>query len=382
MGAQEQFDRVLTLLHAAAFDDARWLEAALRIGELVRAQGHGGTLVAGHSLANMELLWGRIWFYGERREDWELRYFGEQMRRDERVPRLFGLRPGQLAHTRDLYTEREMLTSPVYNGTLVELSGQDGLHVRMDAPQGMHVVWVIGDSAEPGGWGFDQIELIERLKLHIRQCVVVRHALAEEEALGASVAELLDNTLFGVVQLDRRGRILGTNDEALRILREGDGLGDRSGFLYAPSPETDAELSRLLERALPPFGPGAAGSMVVERASDARPLVLYLNPVGEGRHNFRARGTAALALIVDPANRSRIDPALVAETLDLTPAEGWLAVELSTGRTLAAIAESTGRTEASLQSHLKRILRKQGLRRPVDLARRVLSLGGLPRLPR
>ena len=382
MTTQEQFDRVLASLHAAAFDDARWLEAASRIADLIRTKGHGAAFVHGDSPADMDIFWGRIWFRGERREDWERRYFGEQIRLDERVPRLFGLRHGELAHVSDVYSEQEKMHSPVYNETLVAMRAQDGLQVRLDAPPGMHVVWGICDSAEPGGWGFDQITTIERLQPHLRQCVVVRHALAEEEALGASITELLGSTLFGVVQLDHRGQIAGTNDEALRILRAGDGLGDRDGFLCARSPETDAELSRLLGRALPPFGRGAAGSMLVERASPARPLVLYLNPVGEDQPNFRTRRTAALALIVDPANRLRIDPALVAETLDLTPAEGWLAAKLSTGQTLCSIAESTGRTEASLRSHLKRILRKQGIRRQVDLVRRVLSLGGLPDFPR
>ena len=47
---------------------------------------------------------------------------------------------------------------------------------------------------------------------------------------------------------------------------------------------------------------------------------------------------AALVLVVDPEERPRIDPRLVAEVLGLTPAESELAVMLSQGKTVRDIA--------------------------------------------
>ena len=143
-------------------------------------------------------------------------------------------------------------------------------------------------------------------------------------------------------------------------------------------PADSAELSRLLSRALPPFGErGSAGSMRVARsAAAATPLALHITPVGDEYPHFRTRRIGAVVLIADPSGRAWIDPGRVAASLGLTPAGTRLAVALATGQTLRDIARATGRTEETVRWHLKQIFRKQGVSRQVDLVRRVLSLEG------
>ena len=53
---------------------------------------------------------------------------------------------------------------------------------------------------------------------------------------------------------------------------------------------------------------------------------------------------------------------------------------VGTGRTVRDIAAMTGRTEDTVRWHLKKIFRKQGISRQVDLVRRVLSLEWFPAL--
>ena len=114
---------------------------------------------------------------------------------------------------------------------------------------------------------------------------------------------------------------------------------DRDGSLGAWSPADNARLQRLLAAALPPFGgQGASGSMAVRRAPGMSPLVLHVNPVGNGQADLRTRRVAALALVVDPASRLRIDPDLLAVALGLTPTEGRVAVLLAEGMTVPAVA--------------------------------------------
>ena len=87
------------------------------------------------------------------------------------------------------------------------------------------------------------------------------------------MANLLDITGLGIVQLDGRGRIVAASDRARYVLRTGEGLFDAGGFLHARSTEDDAELQALLARALPPFGAqGAAGSTMVSRPPPLPPL--------------------------------------------------------------------------------------------------------------
>ena len=82
-------------------------------------------------------------------------------------------------------------------------------------------------------------------------------------------------------------------------------------------------------------------------------------------------------LVVDPGERPRIDPRLVAEVLGLTPAESAVAVLLSQGKTVRDIAAETGRREESVYRHLRQIYKKQGISRQTDLVRLVLSLSAV-----
>ena len=176
---------------------------------------------------------------------------------------------------------------------------------------------------------------------------------------------------------------MAANDRAGGLLRQGDGLADRAGYLRAGAFAENVGLQRLLARALPPPGTEAsAGSMTLRRTSSRTRLVVHVNPVTGPEGDFRARRVAGLVLVVDPESSFRIDPVIVAGALGLTAAESQLAVMVAVGHSVRAIAELTGRKEDTVRWHLKRIFRKQRLKSQADLVRRVLSLDGLSRSPR
>ena len=120
--------------------------------------------------------------------------------------------------------------------------------------------------------------------------------------------------------------------------------------------------------------------MTIGRPGTRTRLVVHITPVPERERDFRAQQVAALVLVVDPESRPRINAELVAQALDLTPAESRLAAMVAAGRAVRDIAAATGRTESTIRWHLKRIFRKQGISRQEDLVRRVLSLEGVPAL--
>ena len=229
------------------------------------------------------------------------------------------------------------------------------------------------------GWSSGQLDSIRRLLPHIRQSVLVQHALAGAGALGASLATLLDSTGLGVVQLDGRGRIVVANDRARNLLRTGDGLMDEGGFLYADTPADNGELQGLLTRALPRFGGrGVGGSTTVRRSSALPPLVLHVNPVGRRESDLRVWPVAAVVLVVDPASQTRIDPAVAAAALGLTGMESRVAVLLAEGISVREIAAATGRGESTIRTHVKHMFAKHRVSRQADLVRLVLSLAGTP----
>ena len=73
------------------------------------------------------------------------------------------------------------------------------------------------------------------------------------------------------------------------------------------------------------------------------PFVVHIKPVGVPQPDYGARPVAALVLIVEPGRHPRLDSALVARTLRLTPAESQVAAWLADGKTVRDIALATGR---------------------------------------
>jgi len=381
MSERDAFDRILASLHEATFDDSHWLPTFSLIDDACRTKGNMLTFAEGRTQDELEISFARFCFRGERNRELERQYFEDYLPRDERIPRVRKLPDSRIFHIPDLYTDQELRTSAAYNEMLPLGGSQNGLNVRLDGPNGSRIVWGICDPVADDGWSFDQIDMITRLLPHVRQFVRVRQALLEDRATGTSLANLLDNVRSGVIQLDRRGRIVAANDLASDLMRRGDGLADQGGFLHACSRAEDANLQRLLALALPRSGgQGTSGSMMVKRPRVLPRLVLHVSPVGGGQSDFRPLHVAALVLVIDPARRAQVDPELVTKALDLTPAESQVAAMLTEGKTPREVAAATGRKESTIRWHMQNIFIKQGISRQTDMVRLVLPLAGV-RLP-
>ena len=380
VGVGSRFERVIALLGEAALDDTHWPTAAHLINEVAGTRGNVLALTEGRSQADGEIIFVRSCFGGQRREDWEREYLENYWPRDECVARIGLLPDGELVRNADLYSGREKQTSPTYTEARRRSGMRNGLTVRLDGPGGSHIVWSLGDPLEPEGWSPERIETIERLLPHVRQFACGRRAVEDARAAFGSLAGLLDTNRTGVVQLDRRGRIVAASFGASDLLRRDEGLVDRHGFLCATEDADDAQLQTLVARALP--SPGArvsAGSMTVGRPSARTRLVVCVSPVVAGEdERFGASQVGALVLVADPERRPHVDPGLVAAAMGLGPAESQVAVMLAAGQSVREIAVATDRSEGTVRWHLKRIFRKQGITRQAELVQRVLSLDGLP----
>ena len=373
MSDQDAFERILASLYDAMLDDVQWPATSALIDEACGTQGNA-LMVGEGPKDDIRALFVGLYYRGERREDLEREYLEVYHPIDERVPRIRQLPDSHLVHNAALYTAEELQTSRVYNEMLPRLNAQDSLNVRLDGPDGSHIAWGIGDPVTPGGWASPQLALIKGLLPHIRQFVRVRQALANAEAQGVSATGLLDTPRIGVIHLDRRGRIVEANDRARALLRRGDGVSDRGGELRARSPADQARLARLVAQALPTAGVAVSGSMLLRRSAVVPPFVVHVKPVVVRQPDFGAPRVAALVLITEPGRQSRIDPALVATALELSPAESHVAVLLAEGKSVREMAEATGVQEKSIHYHLHHIYQKRGLSRQADLVRLVLSL--------
>lgn len=379
MSQEDALNAIVASLCDAALDDSRWPAASALIDEVCGVEGNILVYGQDHSHHDVEIFLLRLLYRGERDDEIERDYMEFYYPYDERTPRVRQLPDSKVVHVRELYTTEELKSSPTYNEMMPRGRFQNSLNVRQDGPFGTRIAWGIGDPIDGRDWSSATLDTIERILPHLRQFVSVRQALVDAEALGASAAGLLENSRCCVIQLSRRGRIVGVNGVARDLLRKGDGLCDRAGMLHARLPGDDDNLQALLARALPRIGGrGIGGSMTVTRPSATPRLVVHVNPVEGGDTDFRPLGVAALVLVVDPMRRVRLDPGLVAEALGLTPTEGQVAAQLAEARTVREIAAATGRRESTVRWHVSRICNKLGISRQIELVQLVLSLATLP----
>ena len=327
----DRFDRIVASLQEAAVDDTRWRETSVLIEE-----------ACGISGADLLVASGRC--------------------HEEAVPALGAAfrRGGGLENPRPRRTH----TDPHELGRVVACEPR---------PNGV----LHSPTRGPNGPESDQINMIGRLSPYVRQFIRVRSALAAARALNESFLEVLGHGLAGVLCVDRCGRVVRANSVARTLLRRRDGvLQDRDGSLRARLPDEDTRLRGLLAGAsTPSTAPGVAGSMAVQRPPNLTPLTLRVTPVvsrGVGRESSHV---ASLVLIVDPAEKPRMDPEHVAAALGLTPAESGVAVAVAEGATAREIAAATSRREATVRELLKRVHVKLGISRRADLVRAVLLVG-------
>ena len=378
MALRDPFDRIMSALHDAMLDDSRWPAVSGLIDEACKIRGNALVVGKGRSQADAEIFLARFCYRGERREDCEREYFRDYYPRDERIPRLARLPDSRLVPIAELYTQQELKTS-AYNEALRRGRYRHGMNVRLDVAGGCSIVWSLADGVERGAWSSAQTEMIERLLPHVRQFVKVRGAMAGAQGFGASLPDLLGISRVGVICLDRRGRVVETNDRARRILLQGDGLFDQGGVLAARLPTDNDRLERLLEGALPRYGETASGgSMVVGRPSGKPRLAVYVNPLSGAGTDFVLDSVAAWVLVVDPAGPSAIDARLVAAALDLTPAQSQVAAMLAEGHGVSDIAAATGRRPSTVRVLSKQIHKRRGVSSRAEVVRLVLPLSDLP----
>ena len=377
MNDRDAYERTLRMMYDAMLDDARWPAASALIDEACGVEGNH--LLVGEGPTNdVRVHFVGVYSRGQRREDLEREYLEHYHPIDERVPRVRQLPDARAVHARDLFTAEERKNSPAYNEALVRSAGQDGLTVRLQVTDGSHATWCVGDPVDSDGWGSSRLAMFTALLPHVRQFVRVRQALVRADARTTTVTALLDNPRIGVIHLDRRGRVMAANDRARGVLGHGDGLSDPDGVLRARAPADQGRLERLVGNALPVGGEAAvSGSMLLRRSPALPPLVVHVKPVPVPQPDYGATHVAALVLLVEPGRRHRVDPRVVARTLNLTPTQSQVAVWLAEGRSVRDMARTTGHSEGTIYWHLKQIYQKQSISRQADLVQLVLSLAEL-----
>ena len=177
-----------------------------------------------------------------------------------------------------------------------------------------------------------------------------------------------------VVLIGTSGSIVNCNAAATRLFEAGDGISAADQRLRF----ADAAAERAYSDATLVCGTSDAGgeihSFVAPRPSGNRPYIVSLRPIPAlgGRDNADLpdrRIASVLVGIRDPEIFGGIDPALLAESYELSPAEIDLAVSMHGGATVREIAARRGVAITTVRTQLYALMGKMYVNRQIDLIR-------------
>ena len=172
-----RFERIVAKLHEAALGHTRWPSALALIDDACEMHGSHVAIV---EVDGDAIHYRGGWFcsHGRSLDHLERRYIDQYFQSDERVRRLLLLPIGCWLSNEDVYTEKERKTSPTYNDFLPQWSSTNQLHVRLDALDGMHILWTAARTHRQGDWRSSHIELLKRLLQPVRNAIQVTQMLA------------------------------------------------------------------------------------------------------------------------------------------------------------------------------------------------------------
>ncbi len=194
----------------------------------------------------------------------------------------------------------------------------------------------------------------------------------------AVAVEGLERLATAAIVVDEAERILFANQPGLDLIRAADGIVvDHQGRLTSSGTLTEKQqLSQLIQAASATSagkGRHAGGLLAISRRASRQPLPLLIAP-------FRAVGrfpgelwAAAVVFATDPAKRHGPVPRRLQEIYQLTGAEARVAVALSEGLSVAAIAERDSVSVATVRQQLKMVLSKTDTHRQSELIHLILT---------
>lgn len=213
-----------------------------------------------------------------------------------------------------------------------------------------------------------QIARLDDALPHLRRMIDIRGRLSAESRRAGALQSALDAHSHGVILTDPTGRVTFANRLAEVFLRTGDALRMRAGRLVA----RDAACHSCLQGAIDRAGKGADGGALWAMRNDGSGCRMVVSP-----HRSTGGLLGVLILIDDPA-RPQADYVKALRTLyGLTAAEADLARRIFDGLSPQEAADARGVALSTVQSQLKSIRSRTGIRRQSELAKLISGLGPL-----
>lgn len=184
--------------------------------------------------------------------------------------------------------------------------------------------------------------------------------------------EILDSLSRGVLVVDSNARPVYMNQPATAFVAQRRGLSlDMQGVLRATSRPETLRLHQALTSVM--GGNGSMAALTLDCATSGPPLMLVVTSAAEEIDPSRQHAIVFLSGL-GPVRAAAPSSDVIATMLGVTHTEARLVEKLAQGQNLERAAGEMGVTLSSARTYLKRVQKKTGTNRQVDLVRLVLDI--------
>lgn len=225
----------------------------------------------------------------------------------------------------------------------------------------------------------DSVPFLHQLKHHLNQALQCFVALQNTYAEFAVADAFLGQFARPMFLVDQFCALANYNEAAKDLLARGDLLTERDGYMRCAMAADSTKLNdavaslNLIDSEVQSAPTRRVVKMQSTRGSSYLAFVSAMRP--QETMGVFGQSSRALVVLHDPgAAQAALDPFVVAECFDLTPAQANVAVHLTNGLVAKEIARQGGISLPTVRSHIRAIMGKTGTVRQADLVRILLSI--------
>lgn len=368
----KEFDRIVEDLYSAAAGRSDWRDPLGRIAAAVNvrrirlfavSKNSNGALLSSH-------------FGGAAKPEAELAYIRTYHRTDPRLRLLLTFDASRWLHCHEHFDDDFVVRDPFYQDFLIPYGTRYASLTKLVEDDSTVVIFaaMCGIGGEP--LGATELNYLQRIKTHLTRAMEIHQLLHVAYTELATGRELLNQFRYPMILIDDQRQIRLSNHAAVAFLTGSECVVDRHGVLGCRRLRDETKLSAAVQSLDLSAAADCASTapdkafLKMRRVSDGGPLAVHVIAI-RPQASVRVFGTTPLALLVfyDPRSQAALDPFIVAETFNLTPAEARVAVNIARGRTLEQIASDIGVSLATVRSQLQAVFRKTNVNRQSDLMR-------------
>ena len=244
----------------------------------------------------------------------------------------------------------------------------DGLFVRITTGPRPCSFLVAAPRRDDGFASDYNVRIVNALVPHLRRALHAQEALTRLRSRTNYDARQADSYAAPAAVVGEDLTVTYANSAFESLMKRSTDILSTSGGVRLATPSTDAELRRVVAGATRMTGARTGDVVRVPRSSSTRPLIIHVLPLGH------AGASSALLIVVDPDAEREPPKNVVRRIFSLTNAEADVALRISRGQNVAAIADELSLTVATIKTHLQHVYDKTDTHRQAELVRLLLAL--------